>query len=270
MPKKAKRGALKPGTSEAEVHVCAVAAYCLLSPNNRTYEAFSSAMHPRQISPRPDCVVDHTLLQYDSKYVHEERVAQDEVISAGHGKCYAVIRVRDRLPPLQNADVNIHVDASKGHKRMRQAMWNHFGEVPDPVVDEWVEKYVLELSGEVEGRGDGREWLRKTMGRYKPKWNHIPFEKEGVLETHRGLFNACGKTVYGSILNTSLYDIVHEPPAVKALEAFFGVAGKQKRGPFLEVTRAYCTDGPRIINWRTPPLLRARVAGRGPATTHRV
>ena len=36
MPKKAKRGALKPGTSEAEVHVCAVAAYCLLSPDCAT------------------------------------------------------------------------------------------------------------------------------------------------------------------------------------------------------------------------------------------
>ena len=69
-------------------------------------------------------------------------------------------------------------------------------------------------------------------------------------------------------------------PFLKALETFFGIAGKQrvadgvasaladetKRGPFLEVTRAYCTDGPRIINERTLRLLRARAAGRGPAT----
>ena len=74
---------------------------------------------------------------------------------------------------------------------------------------------------------------------------------------------------------------------LKALETFFGVAGKQKvtggvasaladedkRGPFLEAIRAYCTDGPRIINWRTLPLLRARAAAystsepRSPETT---
>ena len=48
MPKKAKRGALKPGTSEAEVHVCAVAAYCLLSPDCVTRSSLSRRTQPKK------------------------------------------------------------------------------------------------------------------------------------------------------------------------------------------------------------------------------
>ena len=89
MPKKAKRGALKPGTSEAEVHVCAVAAYCLLSPDCATQ---NSSLSRRTQPKKKGGVV--TL-----KDVHEKR-----------GTWYVCLAIEDGVPCVCLAK---HVTGSK-------------------------------------------------------------------------------------------------------------------------------------------------------------
>ena len=202
---------LRAGTSEQEVYACAVVTYCLLPPDQRTYEAFSSAMHPRGIYPPPDCIVGNTIVQFDSKFYHEQRVTQDELTSASHAKEFEVVRIRDRLPPLDNADVNIRVDCSKGGLRgLMGQLWVHFETPPDRIVEEWIRAYLLELSVDVEGRSDGREWLSKALGTYKPKWNTIPFEKEGVGDMYKAIFETHGRKALLSIMETSLYEGLHD------------------------------------------------------------